>query len=171
MFELVASIEKVGDVLPEFKFSAAFAKTDVPAPLPSLVPGSSRVCHRSAVLSCSLPTPSASPQHLHTSSNLPGPPPEDHIGQGHVRTSSSLRCSFQFYFCLTMAYALDLKWELCSAAPNSLRPYGLGPTKFLCLRNSPGKNTRVGRHFLLQGYSWPRDWTRISCTGRWILCH
>ena len=22
-----------------------------------------------------------------------------------------------------------------------------------------------------KGYSWPRDWTHISCTGRWILHH
>ena len=31
----------------------------------------------------------------------------------------------------------------------------------LCPWDSPGKNTRVGCHFLLQGSSWPRD--RMSC--------
>ena len=34
---------------------------------------------------------------------------------------------------------------------DSLRPHGLYPISFLCPRNSPGKNTRVGCHPLLQG--------------------
>ena len=34
----------------------------------------------------------------------------------------------------------------------------------------PGKNTGVGCHFLLQGSSWPRDWTHISCIS-YQLCH
>ena len=29
--------------------------------------------------------------------------------------------------------------------------------------DSPGKNTGVGYHFLLQGSSWPRGWTCILC--------
>ena len=33
----------------------------------------------------------------------------------------------------------------------SLWPHGLHSTRLLCLWNSPGKNTRVGCHFLLQG--------------------
>ena len=32
-----------------------------------------------------------------------------------------------------------------------LWPYGLEPTRFLCLWDSPGNNTGVGCHFLLQG--------------------
>ena len=35
--------------------------------------------------------------------------------------------------------------------PNSLRPHGLQPIRLLCPWNSPGKNTGVDRHFLLQG--------------------
>ena len=35
----------------------------------------------------------------------------------------------------------------------------------------PGKNTRVGCHFLFRGFSWFRDWTHISCTSRKILYH
>ena len=31
------------------------------------------------------------------------------------------------------------------------RPHGLKPTRFLCPWNSPGKNTAVGSHSLLQG--------------------
>ena len=34
---------------------------------------------------------------------------------------------------------------------DSLRPHGLKPTGLLCPRDSPGKNTGVGCHFLLQG--------------------
>ena len=35
--------------------------------------------------------------------------------------------------------------------PDSLQPYGLWPARFLCPWDSPGKNTRVGCHALLQG--------------------
>ena len=46
---------------------------------------------------------------------------------------------------------------------DSSRPHGLWPARFLCPWNSPGKNTGVGCHFLLQGSSGPRDWTHASC--------
>ena len=35
--------------------------------------------------------------------------------------------------------------------------------------NSPGQNTGVGSLSLLQGIFQPRDWTQVSCIGRWIL--
>ena len=38
----------------------------------------------------------------------------------------------------------------CSVVPNSLRFYGLQPIRLPCPWNSPGKNTGVGCHFLLQ---------------------
>ena len=38
-----------------------------------------------------------------------------------------------------------------SVVSDSLRPHGLQPTRFLCPWNSPGKNTGVGCHSLLQG--------------------
>ena len=34
---------------------------------------------------------------------------------------------------------------------DSLRPYGLSPSRLLCPWDSQGKNTAVGYHFLLQG--------------------
>ena len=37
-----------------------------------------------------------------------------------------------------------------SATPWTV-PHGLYPTRLLCPWNSPGKNTEVGCHFLLQG--------------------
>ena len=39
----------------------------------------------------------------------------------------------------------------CSVMSNSLWPHGLWPTRLLCPWNSPGKNTGVGSHSLLQG--------------------
>ena len=43
-------------------------------------------------------------------------------------------------------------WVLtCSVVSDSLRPHGLQPTRLLCPWDSPGKNTGVGCHFLLQG--------------------
>ena len=38
-----------------------------------------------------------------------------------------------------------------SVMPDSLQPQGLQPTRLLCPWDFPGKNTGVGRHFLLQG--------------------
>ena len=49
-------------------------------------------------------------------------------------------------------------WRLCvflcvrqSVVSDSLQLHGLQPTRLLCPRNSPGKNTGVGCHFFLQG--------------------
>ena len=41
--------------------------------------------------------------------------------------------------------------ESRSVASDSLRPHGLSAARLLCPWNSPGKNTGVGRHSLLQG--------------------
>ena len=46
----------------------------------------------------------------------------------------------------------SLAWVLSgSVMPDSLLPYGLQPIRLLCPRDSPGKNTGVGCHFLLPG--------------------
>ena len=48
--------------------------------------------------------------------------------------------------------------------PDSLWPYRLQPTKFLCSWDSPGKNTGVGCHALLQGIFWSRGLNlHLSC--------
>ena len=39
----------------------------------------------------------------------------------------------------------------CAVMPDSVRPHGLQPTRLLCPWDSPGKNTGVGCHFLLNG--------------------
>ena len=49
-----------------------------------------------------------------------------------------------------------------SVMSNSLWPHGLQPARFLCPRNSPGKNTGVGSHSLLQGSFPLRDWTSLQ---------
>ena len=47
---------------------------------------------------------------------------------------------------------MTLQWsESHSVMSNSLLPHGLWPTRLLCPWDSPGKNTRVGCHVLLQG--------------------
>ena len=49
-----------------------------------------------------------------------------------------------------LAYPLKTSVS-CSVASDSLPPHGLYPARLLCLWDSPGKNTEVGCHFLLQG--------------------
>ena len=44
-----------------------------------------------------------------------------------------------------------MKCVSCSVVPSSLPPHGLQPTRLLCPWNSPGKNTGVGCHAVLQG--------------------
>ena len=62
----------------------------------------------------------------------------------------------------------------CSVMSDSLRPHGLQPTRLLYLWASPGKNTRVGCHALLQGIfpsqgSNPRFLQLLNCMQ--ILCY
>ena len=58
-----------------------------------------------------------------------------------------------------------MKCKQCSVSrsvvSDSLQHHGLQPARLLCSLSSPGKNTRVGCHFLLQG---------ILPTQRWNLC-
>ena len=57
---------------------------------------------------------------------------------------------------------------LCDFMDYSLAPY----SSLLAPWDSPGKNTGVGCHALLQGILWPRDRTRvsyISCIGRQVM--
>ena len=52
--------------------------------------------------------------------------------------------------------------------------YGLQPARLLYLWDSPGKNTRVGFHAILQGIFLTRNQTCISyvsCIARQVLYH
>ena len=61
----------------------------------------------------------------------------------------------------------------CQVVSDSLQLYRLEPARLLPPWGSPGKNTGVGCHFLLQGI-FPTQGSnlhlqQVSCTGKWIL--
>ena len=79
-------------------------------------------------------------------------------------------------YCLSINVPLLKSVRACSVfVSNSLKPHELQPARLPCPWDSPGKNTGVGCHFLLQGgSSQSRDQTHvscISCIGRGILYH
>ena len=57
------------------------------------------------------------------------------------------------------------------AQSDSFRPHGLQPTRPLCPWDSPGKNTRVGYHSLLQGIFLTQGWNPGLPQCRPILYH
>ena len=55
---------------------------------------------------------------------------------------------------VTFYYFLHCIYHCCvsrSVVSDSLQPRGPWPSRLLCPQDSPGKNTRVGGHFFLQG--------------------
>ena len=62
---------------------------------------------------------------------------------------------------------------VCSAAKSrpTLWAHGLRPTRLLCPRDSPGKNTSLGCHFLLQGSFSTQESNHVSWIDRQILYH
>ena len=61
-------------------------------------------------------------------------------------------CYFESWLIVTAPW--ETKYKCClvtQLCPTLLRPLGLGPARLLCPWDFPGKNTRVGCHFLLQG--------------------
>ena len=67
--------------------------------------------------------------------------------QHHNSKASILLFSLLYYPSLTSLHVCVSH----SVMSNSLQFHGLYPTRFLCPCNSPGKNTGVGCHSLLQG--------------------
>ena len=65
---------------------------------------------------------------------------------------------------------LIVEWSgSCLFLCYSLWAHGLQPARLLCTCNSPGKNTGVGCHSLLQVKCQPRDWIQVSCfAGRFF---
>ena len=53
-------------------------------------------------------------------------------------------------FSICQALTILAACQVASVVSDSLRPHGLQPTRLLCPWDSPGKNTGVGCHFLLQ---------------------
>ena len=81
-----------------------------------------------------------------------------HSKLGGRKTGSFPRDSRESRALLTLGFRLQtsrIVREVCvcarSVMANSLQPSGLQPTRLLCPWNSPGKNTGVGCHVLLQG--------------------
>ena len=57
------------------------------------------------------------------------------------------------------------KWSVShSVVSDSVWPHGLEPTRFLCPWNSPGKNTGMDSHCLLQGIFRTQGLTLVCCT-------
>ena len=79
----------------------------------------------------------------------------------NVQTSKQL-CSFQMLIRCVHVY---------SAMFDSLWPHGLKPARLPCLRKFPGKNTRVGCHFLLQEIFLTQGWNLYFLLSRQILYH
>ena len=61
--------------------------------------------------------------------------------------------------------------ESHSFMSDSLRPYVLEPVRLLCPWNTPGKNTGVGCHSLLQGIFPTQGWNLGLLHCRKILYH
>ena len=72
---------------------------------------------------------------------------------------------------LLVEEVLPLLKESSSVMSNSLWSHGLQPARLLCLWNSPGKNTGVGCHFLLQQIFPTQELNLDLLNCRWILYH
>ena len=66
----------------------------------------------------------------------------------HVPQKRSLRTARKTQHCQIMSKRASVHYSVVS---DFLRLHGLNPTRLLCKWNSPGKNTGVGCHSLLQG--------------------
>ena len=76
-----------------------------------------------------------------------------HVDSFH-HTTSAISCSLMLsLFVIRKHFARQdtTSSGSCLVVPNSLQPHELYPARLLCPCNSPGKNTGVGSHFLLQG--------------------
>ena len=69
-----------------------------------------------------------------------------------------------------LPFAKYPKWSY-SVVSDSLQPHGLKPTRLLCPWDFPGKNTRVGCHFLLQGIFPTQGWNPGLLHCRQMLYH
>ena len=80
---------------------------------------------------------------------------------------SMYRIIWYSYFC-TWLIPLSIICPACMCAKSlqscpTLQSYGSSPTRLLCPWDSLGKNSALSCHTLLQGSSWLRDQTWVSC--------
>ena len=93
--------------------------------------------------------------------------------QWRVSTSNqgeSSKCSMVKHYSFP-SVRLRVGMFSCFATSHSLWPHGLWPTRLLCAWDSPGKNTRVGCHGLLQGIFPTQGSNPCLLYYRWILYH
>ena len=93
---------------------------------------------------------------------------EGHLGKGMGQ--SLLACTQESH----VPHCTEVKCVSPSVVSEPLQPWGLQPARLLCPWDSPGKNTGVGCHFLLQRIfqiqgSNPHLEGLQHC--RWILYH
>ena len=60
--------------------------------------------------------------------------------------------------------------ELVAQSCPTLRPHGLQLARLLCPWDSPGKNTGVGCHALLQGFGTKSDFCVVNNKKNWSKC-
>ena len=53
----------------------------------------------------------------------------------------------------------------------SLRFHRLQPVRLLCPWDFPARILKGAAVSFSRGSSWPKDWTLVSCIGRWVLYH
>ena len=70
--------------------------------------------------------------------------------------------------CIWRHESQSVSWSVVS---DSLPPHELEPSRLICPWNSPGKNTGVSSHFLLQGIFPTQWWNPGLLHGRQILYH
>ena len=83
----------------------------------------------------------------------------------NMLSTFSFWCKMSYGYVLSCFNCVDSLWDPIDCSP---------PTGFFCPLGSPGENTRVGFHTLLQGSFWARDQNSISyvsCIGRQVPCH
>ena len=100
--------------------------------------------------------------------------PLSHQGSPCLDYCNSLTLVFQFLVS-ALSNSLDNLTCMCVLSPsvmsNSLWPHGPYPARFLHQWDSPGKNTGVGRHSLLQGIFLIQGSNPYLLHFRWILYH
>ena len=81
-----------------------------------------------------------------------------------------LRWPEDWSFTLSMSPCSECGCVLsCPVVSDFFRPHGLQPTRLLCPRDSPGRNTPVGCHALLQGIFPTQESHQGLLHYRWIL--
>ena len=68
----------------------------------------------------------------------------------HLVRSEQETVTFGVCVCVCVCVCACVSVCVCSVVFHSLPPHGLWPARLLCPQDSPGRNTGVGCHFLLQ---------------------